>query len=136
MPRLKSVRIIVVFMVLRCITSCSFAQEANKVDSLVSRLNNMKEDTSYLSVLDTVCREYIIKNNDLETGMKYSKKAFNLADKLIIENQSPKITILINRCKVCTANIIMNIGLYYHIHANYGEAIKNYLEALKIYEEI
>ena len=132
MSKVKSTWIII-FVVILCSSTYSYAQKGNRIDRLVSLLNNMKEDTSYLKELDTICREYIIKNNDLETGMKYSKQAFNLADKLIKENE--KNTILNKRCKVCTANMIMNIGLYYHIHANYGEAIKNYLEALKIYEE-
>jgi len=135
MLRLITVKVFIFFMFLIYSMTASFAQKGNRLDSLLNRLTKMKEDTSYLKVLDSLCREYIIKNQDFETGMKYAKQAFTLSDKLINNNQSSKNNVLIKRCKITSANIIINIGLYYHIHANYGEAIKNYLEAMKLYEE-
>ncbi len=113
----------------------SFAQENKKTDSLLVALKQTNADAASLTIMDKLAFEFIRNNHDFVNGKIYANKGFKLFDKLMKEHSSTKDTLYINKCKNAKANILMNIGVYYHWHADYGEANKNYFEALKLYEE-
>jgi tetratricopeptide (TPR) repeat protein len=98
----------------------AFAQQ-NKIDSLLTLLKTVPEDTNKVMHLYRVCNEY--RNiSEFDNGLVYGKQALELAQNLGF--------------KKGIANAYNNIGIIYEHIGNYPEALKNHFAALKIREEI
>lgn len=139
---------------------CSYSTDITKTDSLLSQLENTKEDTNKVIILNKLA--YEIYGDDLQKALFYANKAFPLAEKLhfkkgmsaaysiigiIYQHQrnykkalkfyALSINVLEElKNKKGVANAYNNIGITHFIHGNYSKALKSFFKALKIQEDI
>lgn len=93
-----------------------FAQDQMKIDSLTIQFNNAKEDTSKVKLLLELSDTY--SRTDLIKAMQFSKEA--LQRSIASENE------------LLIARSYIRIGTNLILFGNYDEALKNFLESLKI----
>lgn len=92
------------------------AQDQVKIDSLTIKLNNVKEDTSKVKLLLEISDAY--NRTDLIKAIQHAKDALQLSVR-------SKSEILKARSYIKIGSILILIG-------NYDEALKNFLESLRI----
>ena len=117
-------------LVLVYATSFSVAQVTD-VDSLISALQKMKEDTNKLKKLNDLA-EQLWRTGDFQAGKKYSDDALKLAELLSLDPTSSQ---LLHSIKIALGSTYSNIGIIYAQQGNYPEALKYQLKVLKIREE-
>lgn len=94
-----------------------------EIDSLFTVLKTAKEDTNKVNTLNLLSYKfYHNAKGDRDTAIYYAKKALHLAQKL---NFQKGMGMAHSR-----------IGASYYLLGNFPETLKNYLEALKIFEAI
>ncbi|MEI7501241.1 MAG: tetratricopeptide repeat protein [Bacteroidota bacterium] len=105
---------------LMILTCSSFAsnQDGNLVDSLKTRLQNAKEDTNKIVVLNKL--SFGLYSINLDDGIKYADSAMKLAEKLEWGKG------------IADAN--NNLGVCYWIRADYPRAMNYFYKALEINE--
>jgi len=143
---------------------CSFPflafTQQNKIDSLLSVLKTVKEDTNKVNLLNMISKE--LNTSNPEQATQYVKQAILLSDKIKFERgkgNSYRIMGIIyynvgkykdalenyfkaleisekNKDKKSTANCHNNIANAYYELGDYKKAIENHQEALKLRKEI
>jgi tetratricopeptide (TPR) repeat protein len=93
-----------------------YAQDQLKIDSLTIQLNNAKEDSSKVKILINLSDVY--SNTDVIKALQYAKEALQVS----IQTKSDLLT----------ARSYIKIGTNLIILGSYDEALKNFLESLKI----
>ena len=91
-----------------------------KVDSLLKVLKTAKEDTIRVNTLNALA--YEIASNNPDTAVYFANEALALATKLNY------------KMGIADAHFIIGIGLSYL--GKYKEALKNFNDALKLYDEL
>jgi len=110
------------FIIIICVVNLPFfAQQNEKIDSLLNLLKNGREDTNKVNHLCKLTRECEFTGN-FEIGLSYGKAALELAQKL--------------NFKKGIANAGSNLGNIYLGQADYAKALDHYVNALKIDEEL
>src|ERR1035437_38395 len=114
-------------LLIACFFSFSLLWGQNsKIDSLLILLKTDKEDTNKINHLNKLCSEYR-KAGSYINGLNYGKEALALAQKQV------PVTFGVKK-SIAQANNL--IGIIYFNQGNYPEALKSYLIALKIKEEV
>lgn len=98
----------------------SFGQQSN-IDSLLSVLKIVKEDTNKVNTLNNLSEE-LWQTGNYEKAKQYGVNALKYSEKI--------------NFKKGKAKAYFNIAVCYSNEDNYSEAFKNALQSLKIYEEI
>ena len=109
---------ITVFFVM--IFLASFSQVAGQIDSLQRILNNAKEDTVKVELLNALAASYL--NRNAQQAVFYANKSHDLALQL--------------HDKAGVARALNNLGMAYENMGKYDIAMQKYFESLKIKEEI
>ena len=102
-----------------CFTGLCLGQKKN-IDSLQQVLKTAKDDTAKVNTLNVLAQEFY--NNKPDTAIYFANKALVLAIKLN------------DKMGIANAHYTFGKGLYYL--ENYTEALKNFNDALKLYEEL
>ena len=148
----KSVLCILVLLSLK-----SYSQSSETIDSLKSRIPTV-QDTALIDLLDEISWEY--KYLDMDSAFVYANKALKLSQKielsqaiansyntlgsnfefianhdsaLYYHQKSLALKKELNDA-VGTANSLNNIGIIYDEKGDHQKSLKNYFQALKIYE--
>lgn len=111
-------------------SSCA---QSHTVDSLKNELQNTKQDTNYLKLLNSISREFLFKNGNYKQAIQYADSARVFAERVLAENRDAEQIAVI---KIELARAIINIGFGYNELGNYPDALKYMFNALKISEEI
>lgn len=113
-----------------CFCNIALFGQPNKMDSLNQVLQNERQDTTKLSMLIRLSEEC-----EPTEILKYAKPAVELSDKLLVRssNASVKVRERILRQK---AEALNNIGFSYKQNGDMLLALDNYINSLKIREEI
>jgi len=104
-----------------------FPQEDQNTDSLLAVLNNQQNDSNKVNTLNALSKQFL-KAKNISDAKKYAEDALSLAEKIDFKNG-------IVNADVSIGNIYNRQGATYYYEANYPEALKNYLAALKIFEK-
>ncbi|MEP7318882.1 MAG: tetratricopeptide repeat protein [Panacibacter sp.] len=96
-----------------------FSQDA-QTDSLLALLNNAKEDTNRVNVLNMISKNY--SNSSPEEAIKYATQAKELAGKI--------------NYKYGLAAALKNIGIGYYMQSDYVETLTYWNQSLKEFEAI
>jgi len=107
-------------LLLIVILSNHFFAQQGKIDSLFLRLKQTAQDTQKVNILNQLFNLYNANNND--SSLKFSKQAYELSSK--IKYDEGKIT------------AVNNIGTVYYYQGKNAEALKFFLESIKLAEEL
>ncbi len=97
------------------------------IDSLETVLKTAKEDTNKVNTLNFLGRE-LINTGDYDKAKEYATVALSLSQKINLPDGSYEF-------KKGEAKSYRIIGIIYYFQGNYPAALKNHLEALKLYEK-
>jgi len=109
--------------IIRCflIVSIGAISQTREIDSLKQIINTLNDDTNKVNKFNNLSNEFNI-NEFKDSSFNYAYKAKALSEKLGF--------------KKGIAKSYMHIGLFYQKMGNSPEAIKNYFEGAKIWEQI
>ena len=108
------------FIFIFCSVHNSFSQDQIKIDSLISELEKINEDTSKIKLYLELGDQY--KYTIPDTALFYYQKAFDISKSINTKN-------FIAQCSYKIGIVHRNIG-------SYDESIKHFLRALKIKVEL
>jgi two-component system sensor histidine kinase UhpB len=113
--------IILVMIVISGNWKVCLAQQDSILDSLLKRLQMVKEDTGKVNVLNELSY-HLIHSTMHADAKKYAEEALFISEKSVFKNG--------------IAEAYFNLGIFYKNKGNYPEAFKKQSYALKIFEEI
>jgi serine phosphatase RsbU (regulator of sigma subunit)/DNA-binding CsgD family transcriptional regulator len=114
-------KILVLFVICIFWNKNSIQSQSFEIDSLLTELNQAKEDTTKVNILNNISYQFYFVG-DFDTELKYAEDALNLAKKL--------------KWKKGIAHALKNIGSAYDDKGNYIEALEYYTQSIKLFEEI
>lgn len=117
---MRSISIFIVIIVGVSIQAQSQKLEQHRIDSLLTQLQKVKEDTNKVNLLVDLCNSYSPINPD--DGIKYGKQALSLAEKL--------------NWKTGIANADVWLGYLYYQKSDNELLTKYSLKALELYTEL
>ncbi len=110
--------------------STSIAAQDNLLDSLLSLVKTEKQDTVKINHLNKLCREFE-GFGVYDSAMLFANSAKELSNVILRESSNTTIK---NTAKRGLATSYLNQGMVNDDQGNYQEALKNYADALKIFE--
>jgi tetratricopeptide (TPR) repeat protein len=111
----------ILLLLLCCCFVTFFAQTNKKIDSLLSILNDSREDTNKVNILNDLCKEYYLIN-DFKIAIQSAKRSLSVAQKLNFKKGERRAFYSLGKC---------HTELF-----DFEEARKNYYEAIKIADEM
>jgi serine phosphatase RsbU (regulator of sigma subunit) len=120
-----------IFLLLLLCSCFSIAQN-KKIDSLISYIKSVKEDTNQINALIELSKQYrsLSKHDD---ALQYAQQAHRLGEKLL--NAGATVAV-VNTLKKNIALAFQIIGSIYSDKGNYAEALDYFSKALALRKEI
>lgn len=113
--------------------SYNSAAQTSEVDSLKRELNNLKEDTNKVFLLNKIARHYFMLSNH-DSSFSYAKKTRNLSEKLLmIHKDTEALSIALQKGVSMSYNVY---GLNYSSMGDYTNALSNLNTSLEISQKI
>ena len=106
--------------------------QSSKIDSLQTFLETASVDTNKIITLNELSIE-LYSVGKYEDALSFAEQSKELANKLLLKNKNPEISIVIKKGLARAYNVIGNI---YSDQGIYTDALENYFASLKIKEEI
>ncbi len=111
--------------------SCICLGQNKKIDSLLAYVKTAKEDTQKINAINSLSKQFL-KISEYKKALSYAEEAQKLAEKLLVDKNSPFPNIL----KRDIATSFNNQGNVFYYESNYDKCLEYYNKALKLYEDI